>query len=111
MKKTYFLQKQAFTFLTLLIFGTPCNGQVKKDLPKEKVSESRIISANQNKYIKSESLNKQGDNVHCSLLDKAGHLWFGTTGDGVYKYDGRLKMGLTVIRLTICWKIKMVRFG
>mgnify|MGYP007086741043 CR=1 FL=1 len=26
----------AFTFLTILIFGTACNGQVKKDLPKEK---------------------------------------------------------------------------
>src|SRR5688572_22117372 len=84
----YFLQKQAFTFLAILIFGTSCYGQVKKDLPKEKVSESRTISANQQKYIKTQSLNK-GDNVHCGLQDKAGNLWFGTTGDGVYKYDGR----------------------
>ena len=86
--KIYFLQKQAFTFLTLLIFGAACNGQVEKELPNEKVSESRIISANQQKYIKTQSLNK-GDNVHCSLQDKAGNLWFGTTGDGVYKYDGK----------------------
>jgi ligand-binding sensor domain-containing protein len=84
----YFPQKQAFTFLTVLIFGTFCNGQVKKDLLKQKVGESRIISANQQKYIKTQSLNK-GDNVHCSLQDKAGNLWFGTTGDGVYKFDGR----------------------
>jgi hypothetical protein len=27
---------QVFTFLTILILGTACNGQVKKDLPKEK---------------------------------------------------------------------------
>ena len=86
--KKYFSKTQAFTFLTILIFGTSCNGQVKKDLPKEKVSESIIISANQQKYIKSQSLNK-GGNVHFSLQDKAGNLWFGTTGDGVYKYDGR----------------------
>jgi hypothetical protein len=51
--KKYFYQMQAFTFLTILIFGTACNGQVKKTLPKEKVSESGIISANQQKYIKS----------------------------------------------------------
>lgn len=92
--KKYFYQTQAFTFLTILIFGTACNGQVKKDLPKEKVSESIIISANQQKYIKSQSLNK-GDNVHCSLQDKAGNLWFGTTGDGVYKYDGRSFIQIT----------------
>ena len=86
--KKYFCQTQAFTFLIILIFGAACNGQVKKGLPKEKVSESGIISANQQKHIKSQSLNK-GDNVHFSLQDKVGNLWFGTTGDGVYKYDGR----------------------
>lgn len=32
---------------------------------------------------------KTTDNVHCGLQDKAGNLWFGTTGDGVYRYDGR----------------------
>lgn len=30
----------------------------------------------------------EGDNVHCSLEDQAGNLWFGTTGHGIYKYDG-----------------------
>lgn len=27
--------------------------------------------------------------VRCSLQDKAGNLWFGTTGAGVYRYDGK----------------------
>lgn len=27
-------------------------------------------------------------NIHCSLQDKKGNLWFGTTGEGVYQYDG-----------------------
>ena len=93
--KTYFSQTLALTFLTILIFGTSCNGQVKKDLPKETVSESKIIPANQQKFIKTQSLNK-GDNVHCSLQDKAGNLWFGTTGDGIYKYDGKLFTQFTV---------------
>jgi len=87
--KKCFRQTQVFTFLSILIFGTSCNGQVKKDLPKEKVSEPRVISVNQQKFIKTQSLNK-GDNVHCSLQDKAGNLWFGTTADGIYKYDGKL---------------------
>jgi ligand-binding sensor domain-containing protein len=87
--KKVFSQIQVFIFLTILLFGTACNGPVKKGLPKEKVSESKIMSADQQKFIKTQSTNK-GDNVHCSLQDKAGNLWFGTTADGIYKYDGKL---------------------
>jgi hypothetical protein len=28
-------------------------------------------------------------NVNCAMQDKAGHLWFGTTGEGIYRYDGK----------------------
>jgi ligand-binding sensor domain-containing protein len=86
--KKYFPKTQAFTFLTILIIGTSCNGQGKKDLPKEKVSETKIISDRQPKLIKTQDSQK-GDNVCCSLQDKAGNLWFGTSGEGVYKYDGK----------------------
>jgi ligand-binding sensor domain-containing protein len=86
--KKCFRQTQIFTFLTILSFVISCNGQVKKDPPTEKTPESRVISARQQKHLKTKSPNK-GDNVHCSLQDKAGNLWFGTTGDGVYKYDGK----------------------
>ncbi|MFN8346324.1 MAG: two-component regulator propeller domain-containing protein [Spirosomataceae bacterium] len=37
--------------------------------------------------IKSQSKNP-GDNVHCSLQDRKGNLWFATTADGVFRYDG-----------------------
>lgn len=86
--KKYFVQTQAFAFLAILIFGTSCNGQVKKDLPKEKVPESKIVSPGQPKLIKIQG-SQPSDNIHCSLQDKAGNLWFGTTGEGVYKYDGK----------------------
>lgn len=86
--KIHFSKTQTFTLLTILIFGTSCNGQVKTDLPKEKVSDSKIISIEQPKLVKTQG-SKEGDNVHCSLQDKAGNLWFGTTGEGVYKYDGK----------------------
>ena len=29
------------------------------------------------------------NNVACSMQDKKGNLWFGTTGEGVYQYDGK----------------------
>ena len=42
------------TFLSILwvaIFNTSCNGQVKKDLPKDKESEPKIISVGQPKRV------------------------------------------------------------
>src|SRR5579871_1684800 len=27
--------------------------------------------------------------IRCGLQDKAGNLWFGSTGEGVYRYDGK----------------------
>ncbi len=77
-----------FTFLTILIFGTACNGPVKKNLPKEKVSESNIIPDGHPKLIKTIGNPKYG-NVQCGIQDKAGNLWFGTTQNGLYKYDGK----------------------
>jgi len=71
---------QVFTFLIVLIFGTACNGQVKKDSPKEKVEHPKLI-----KTIG----NPRYGNVQCGLQDKAGNLWFGTTLNGLYKYDGK----------------------
>ena len=34
--------------------------------------------------------------VRCALQDKAGNLWFGTTGEGVYRYDGKLFTQFTI---------------
>src|SRR4028118_95969 len=84
----YRSKARCLILLTILVIGTSCNGQVKKDLPKENAIESKIIFNNQPKLKKSQSKNP-GDNVHCSLQEKAGNLWFGTTGDGLFKYDGK----------------------
>ena len=69
-------QIKVLTFLTMLLFGTACNGQNKKELPVEKELP---------KLIK----NPGNGNVQCALQDKAGNLWFGTSNDGLYKYDGK----------------------
>jgi hypothetical protein len=77
--KKYFYQTQAFTFLTILIFGTACNVPVKNDLPKEKEHPKLIKTIGSTRY----------GNVQCSLQDKAGNRWFGTPENGLYKYDGK----------------------
>ncbi len=77
------LHMNKLTFLSLLcatMFFTSGNAQVKKDLPKENAT----ISTAQPKPIK-----LGPGNVHCSLQDKKGNLWFGTTYEGVYRYDGK----------------------
>lgn len=40
------------------------------------------------KYISSESKNL-GNNVHASLQDKKGNLWFATTAGGVFRFNGK----------------------
>jgi ligand-binding sensor domain-containing protein len=64
----YFLQTQTFTLLTILFFATSCKGQ--------------------DKIVKTQGTD-QYQNIGCSLRDKAGNLWFGTSGEGVYRYDGK----------------------
>ena len=68
-----------FTFLTILLFGTACNGPVKKDLAKEKEHPKLIKTIGDPRY----------GNVQCGLQDKEGNLWFGTAENGLYKYDGK----------------------
>ena len=77
--KNYFLRTQVFTFLAILLFGTACNGPVKKDFPKEKEHPKLIKTIGNPRY----------GSVQCGLQDKAGNLWFGTTENGLYKYDGK----------------------
>jgi ligand-binding sensor domain-containing protein len=73
------LQMQAFTLLTISLFGTACNGPVKNDIPKEKEHP---------KLMKTIS-DPQFGNVRCSLQDNEGNIWFATTEKGLYKYDGK----------------------
>lgn len=74
---------QVFTLLTILIFGTACNGSHKKDSPKEN-GHPKLIKTIGN------------GNFQCGLQDKEGNLWFGTTGNGLYKYDGKMFKQFTV---------------
>ncbi|MEL6560662.1 MAG: two-component regulator propeller domain-containing protein [Bacteroidota bacterium] len=86
--KITFCHTVVFTFLFLLIIGASCSRQNAKESIKENTDTVGSKSVNQQNLIASQSLNK-GDNVHCSLQDQAGNLWFGTTSDGIYQYDGK----------------------
>lgn len=90
--KKYFLQTQIISLFLVLVLNTSCNGQVKTNNETKQVNEQTSTSTGQTKLIKNHFTNKYqeaADNVHCGLQDKAGNLWFGTTGDGVYRYDGK----------------------
>ena len=64
--------------LVFLFFAMSCHGQPK--LVKNYFTNQSQAAA---------------DNVHCGLEDKSGNLWFGTTGDGVYRYDGQSFINFT----------------
>jgi ligand-binding sensor domain-containing protein len=80
--KIIFLQMPFFTFLTILLLGTACTAPVKKDLSKEK-EHPKVLK------------NFGNGNIDCSLQDKAGNLWFGTS-NGLYKYNGESFTQFTV---------------
>lgn len=91
----YFLQTQTFTLLTILFFATSCNGQEKQDAQQNNGWLQNIIPGGQPKLIKTQG-SGPSDNVRCGLEDKEGNLWFGTTGEGVYRYDGKSFTQFTV---------------
>jgi ligand-binding sensor domain-containing protein len=84
MKKN-FLQIQVSIFLTILFLGTACNPPAKHDLPIEEHP----------KLTNTINTPQFGD-VRYILQDKEGNLWFGTRGNGLYKYDGKSFKQFTV---------------
>lgn len=77
-----------FSLLLVSIFFTSCNGQTKTEQPNKTVVEQLSFTSKKTKLTKSQGTTEH-QNVHCSLQDKDGNLWFGTTGEGVYRYDGK----------------------
>lgn len=75
-----YLHRPIYPLLLAFTFLTSCNGQTKTQ------SQTDSQPTGQPKLVKTQG-SREGDNVHCSLQDKVGNLWFGTTGEGVYKYD------------------------
>jgi ligand-binding sensor domain-containing protein len=69
-----FLHMKIFPQLILFTFVLACQGQTPVGRPKLKKTQGS------NEYA----------NIFCGLKDRAGDLWFGTGGEGVYRFDGKL---------------------
>lgn len=84
----YKLKNQLFSLLLVSMFFTCCNGQTKTNQPNKTIVEQQSFTSKHTKLTKTQGTTEH-QNVHCSLQDKNGNLWFGTTGEGVYRYDGK----------------------
>jgi ligand-binding sensor domain-containing protein len=79
--KKHYLQNQIYLFLLLFVGITSCNGQVKKNqMPNENINQQPKMARTQG---------VMSGNVRCELQDKAGNIWFSTSGEGVYRLDGK----------------------
>lgn len=94
MTKTYFNKPVLFLLLALICLNS-CKGQTSAPSQTESQSETKAGLIGQAKLITPQAA-QANDNIHCSLQDKAGNLWFGTTGNGVFRYDGKLFYNYTV---------------
>jgi ligand-binding sensor domain-containing protein len=81
-------ENRIFALLLVLIFFTSCNGQAKKEPREQIIAEQPSFTSKNTKLTKTQGTTVH-QNIHCSLQDKYGNLWFGTTGEGVYRYDGK----------------------
>ncbi|KAA5536590.1 hypothetical protein F0919_02665 [Taibaiella lutea] len=82
------------TILVLVLF-TSCNGQTKPWQPNTVVAGNLSFTSKKPKLTKTQGTD-QYQNVHCGLQDKDGNLWFGTAGEGLYRYDGKWFTQFTV---------------
>ncbi len=81
----YFVYKPISSLLLILTILTSCNGQVKPITQKEnnasQIGQAKIPLPNgANKDVR----------IVVSMEDKDGNLWFGSVGEGLFKYDGKL---------------------
>ncbi len=77
------IQKLKYPLILLLVLTNSCSGQAKKQPTKP-----NPISAGQPRIIKTQGTDSYA-NIDCAIQDKTGKLWFGTTGEGIYCFDGK----------------------
>jgi ligand-binding sensor domain-containing protein len=77
-----------FTVLATVCL-TSCDGQIQNSSSKD---QAKIINTEKVGYTKLKKTQwaKDYDQICASLKDSKGRLWFGTSGGGVYCYDGKL---------------------
>ncbi len=78
--------------ILLLLAGsvivTSTNGQSTANTAIKSTGDRQSFTSKYPRLTKTQGTTEH-QNVHCSLQDRNGNLWFGTTGEGVYRYDGK----------------------
>jgi ligand-binding sensor domain-containing protein len=72
-------------FIAVSIFLLFSCGKQNKTFAQETKGAPKTIAIAQPKIIKKQGTG-QFATLHCGLEDKNGNLWFGTTGEGIYRY-------------------------
>lgn len=81
------LNQSIGSLLLVVTILSSCNGQVKPVVQKD----NETIIVGQKKIPKPIGTNRDA-RIVTSMEDSDGNLWFGTTGEGLFKYDGKLFM-------------------
>lgn len=79
--------KLFYALLLVMIFIISCNGQVKT--PAQEILNNTKTNPNgEGRIIKTQGTNQYAV-LGRGIQDKSGNLWFATTGEGVYRFDGK----------------------
>src|ERR1700728_3655368 len=86
-----------FTALGLSVAGFSARSaaQHKSSDPKLTQQSGAASRGPKLKLTRTQGSSRYGE-VRCGVLDKFGNLWFGTTGEGAYQYDGQAFTQFTV---------------
>ena len=74
------------TSISLIAIGlsfTSCNGQSTSQVPNVTIADPNPNIA------KGDTVSDIGKNIRCIFQDKKDNFWFGSDGQGVYRYDGK----------------------
>lgn len=69
------------------LLAASCNGQVSTPASQESGASSVVLGKENS--AQGERPATYYENVSCGLQDKAGNMWFGSTSNGVFRYDGK----------------------
>lgn len=83
------LNKSMYILLMVLLLSTSCNGQIETKTQTVNTNTFTSFNYGKPKIVKTQN-SSEYQNITCGIQDKKGNLWFGTSGEGVYKYDGTL---------------------
>ncbi len=83
----FIMKLRIILFFSILTILTSCNGQTKN-----KASNADDLSQN---FAQGDTVNKLGDHLWYVFQDKKNNYWFGSNGEGVYRFDGKTIVNFT----------------